>query len=211
MSPASPIGGAHLVASPFRYVTYHAVTLGRLSRLRSGPLLAMDAHACPHDRRLGATSRAQRGFSHLNGDHGATGEGRRVYSVGARLPASGDGATIAEGVKWRWRLITRKRAGRPTSRAPSTATQRDRPIDSEFCGLRPAGLSEAWAAQCSYCEQRAAHASLLPAQPRAGIGIHDPSTSSHFTLRADALRRLRTAPPPQLPRLREQAWHHREP
>jgi len=44
---------------------------------------------------LGATSRAQRGFSHPNGDHGANGGGRRPSSVGARLPPPSDGAKIA--------------------------------------------------------------------------------------------------------------------
>jgi len=87
---------AHLVAShcSLHCVIWHNV--GSPESVAVGPTPRDGRSRVLHDRRLGATSRAQRGFSHPNGDHGRTAKGRRPYSVGARLPPSSDGAKIAE-------------------------------------------------------------------------------------------------------------------
>ena len=66
-----------------------------------GPLLAMDVHVCSmiavwvRPAALSAVLRTHTAIMERTAD------GRGVSSVGARLPASSDGARIAEGVTWR--------------------------------------------------------------------------------------------------------------
>src|SRR5215475_506948 len=93
---SGPDRGAHLVAGlcSLHYVSCR--NAGLPEWLRSGPLLAMDAHVCSmiavwvQLAALSAVFRTQTAIM------GRTARGRRPYSVGARLPPSSDGAKIAE-------------------------------------------------------------------------------------------------------------------
>src|SRR5215475_9049104 len=86
---SGPDQGAHLVASPcsLRYVSCrNAASPGSPESVVVGPTPGDGRPRVLHDRRLGAASRAQRGSSHPNGDHGAN--GRRARGVFGRREAA---------------------------------------------------------------------------------------------------------------------------
>jgi len=168
--------------------------IARHRRLRSGPLLGDGRSRVLHDRRLGAASRAQRGSSHPNGDHGwpAEGAGCIRSARGCLRPATVPGSPKeSRGARLRHdRQAPGDLRGTDGTNTPQAAPKDNTRLrfvvvryvewwQARCVGSRPASRpvgNEPWAAQRSYCEQRAAHASLATRPTGYAWNTHQPNS-----------------------------------